>query len=62
MNELKNKEALKETLEKVRAEKYSELPSEVVAQIVEIQSQDRENTTKTAKAIRDVILNYLSNN
>lgn len=62
MNELQNKESLKKTLEEIRQEKYPDLPADLVSKILDIQSQDRENTSKTHKQIRDLIIEHLSQN
>lgn len=60
MNELQNKESLKQILEDIRSGKYPDIPAELVSKIVEIQSADRENLPKTLRAIRDEILSYIT--
>lgn len=59
MNELQNKESLQRILEDIRHEKYSDIPAELVAKIVEIQSQDADNHPRTNKAIKEEILKYI---
>lgn len=59
MNELQNKESLQRILEDIRQEKYSDIPAELVAKIVEIQSQGADNQPRTNKAIKEEILKHI---
>ncbi len=59
MNELQNIESLKKILEDIRSEKYPDIPADLVSKIVDLQSMDRENISKTSKAIKEAILEYL---
>lgn len=59
-NEQKNKEKLKEVLETLRAEKYPQLPAELVAAVIDIQSLDGKNTHSTYKKIEGELLKYVN--
>lgn len=59
MDRLQNEDSLKATLEELREQEFQDIPAELVSTIVDIQSQDRENTRKAYNQIREEIKKYL---
>lgn len=62
MNETENRDFLKTAIEKIRSEKYPDLPAELVSKIIDIQSSDRKNTGKTQKKIEEAIIEFCNIN
>lgn len=61
MNEEKNIQKLKETLEGIRSSKYPQVPSTLVSQIVDLQIENVEKKSKTLNQVKNLIINSLPN-
>lgn len=60
MNKEQNIQRMKDTLERLRAEKYSDIPSELVEELLNVLSRDMGNLETSSNGVRDVLTNYFT--
>ena len=53
-----NLEELRSTLETIRAEKYPDIPAEVINAIIDIQNQNQDNPAKRQSETQKLIIQY----
>ena len=56
-----NLTTLKQSVESVRKIKYPDLPGDLLARIIDIQSEHQEDPSASQKEIKKEILSYLNN-
>lgn len=55
-----NNETLKFTLEEIRAKKYSDIPSNLISQLIDIQSNNEDSEERAHALIKDTIGQFLN--
>lgn len=58
MNREQNIQKMKNALEKLRAEKYSDIPSELLNELLNKLSEDMGNQEKSSNGVKEVLTNY----
>lgn len=58
MNKEQNIQKMKDSLERLRMEKYSNIPPELLSELLNKLSEDIGNQEKASSGVRDVLLNY----
>lgn len=58
MNKEQNIQKMKDTLEKLRAEKYSDIPSELLDELLNKLTEDMGNQEMSSNGVREVLNNY----
>lgn len=59
MKKMKNNlDELRSTLESIRAEKYPDIPAEVINAIVDVQNQNQDNPAKRQSETQKIIIQY----
>lgn len=53
-----NLDELRSTLESIRAEKYPDIPAEVINAIVDVQNQNQDNPAKRQSETQKIIIQY----
>lgn len=60
MNKEQNIQKMKNALEQLRSEKYSNIPSELLDELLDNMSEEMGNQEKSSNGIREILTNYFS--
>ena len=60
MNKEQNIQKMKNALEQLRSEKYSNIPSELLDELLDNMSEEMGNQENSSNGIREILTNYFS--